>query len=113
MNDFLEDVASRGQARRHAHPVGIGRAPLLQKTKEDKFCLEIIGKDVSRNVEKRGASGVTFESDVDVSGSLVLAVLLDVGSSGSCMQQAMKQQSCLLAAAPAQDVGDKKKKKNM
>ena len=66
--------------------------PLFQKAKEDKkFCLEIFGNDVSRNVESRGASGGTFESVVDVSGSLVLdgafAVLVDfdvVGSSGSC-----------------------------
>ena len=44
VNDFLEDVASRGQARRRAHLVGIGHAPLFQKTKEDKkFCLEILG----------------------------------------------------------------------
>ena len=102
LNDFLEAVASRGQARRHAHLVGIGHAPFFQKTKEDKkFCLEIFGNDVSRKVESRGASGVTFESDVDVSGSLVLdgafAVLVDfdVGSSGSC--------------TAASSVGDKKK----
>ena len=43
------------------------------------------------DVESRGASGVIFDSDVDVSGSLVLdgafAVFVDfdvVGSSGSC-----------------------------
>ena len=87
-NEFLEDVASRGQVRRHAHPSGIGHAPLFQKIKEDKkFCLEIFWNDVFLCC---GASGVIFESDVDVSGSLVqesaFAVLFDcdVGSSGSC-----------------------------
>ena len=39
VNDFLEDVGSRGQAWRHALPVGIGYAPLFQKTKEDKKVL--------------------------------------------------------------------------
>ena len=89
-NDFLEEVASRGQVRRHAHTGGSGHAPLFQQTEEDKkFCLEILGNDVSRNVESPGASGVIFENDVDVSGSLVLdgafAVLvdLDVGSSSN------------------------------
>ena len=57
--DHETDVASRGQVRRHAHRVGIGHAPLFQKTKEDKkLCLKIFGNDVSRNVESRGASGV-------------------------------------------------------
>ena len=89
-NDLLEEVAARGQVRRHAHPVGIGHAPLFQEIKEDKkLCLEISGSDVSRNVESPGASGVIFESDVDVSGSLVqdgaFAALVDFddGSSGS------------------------------
>ena len=93
VNDFLGEVASRGQVRRHAHPVGIGHAPLFQQTKEhNMFCLEISGSDVSRNVESRGASGVIFENDVGVSGSLVLdgafAVLVDfdVGSSASCTE---------------------------
>ena len=89
-NDLLEEVAARGQVRRHAHPVGIGHAPLFQEIKEDKkLCLEISGSDVSGNVESPGASGVVFESDVDVSGSLVqdgaFAALVDFddGSSGN------------------------------
>ena len=39
VNDFLEEVASRGQVRRHAHPDGIGHAPLFQQTEEDKKVL--------------------------------------------------------------------------
>ena len=62
--DHEMDLASRGQVRSHAHPVGIGHAPLFPKTKEDKeFSLEFFG-NVSRNVESRGASGKIFESDV-------------------------------------------------
>ena len=41
LNDHEMDSASRGQVRSHAHPVGIGHAPLFPKTKEDKeFSLE-------------------------------------------------------------------------
>ena len=36
LSDHEMDLASRGQVRSHAHPVGIGHAPLFPKTKEDK-----------------------------------------------------------------------------
>ena len=82
--DHDMDLGSRGQVRCHAHPVGIGHAPLFPKTKEDKeFSLEFFG-NVSRNVESRGASGRIFESDV-IDGAFSTLVDFDnVGSSGSC-----------------------------
>ena len=71
--------------------LGMGMLLFFPKTMEDKeFSLEVSGSYVSRNVESPGASGVIFESDIDVTGSLVLdgvfATLVDfdnVGSSGS------------------------------
>ena len=92
VNDFLEDVASRGQVRRHAHPVGIGHAPLFQKIKEDKKVLsgDFFGMMFLETWKVVVLLAFIFESDVDVSGSLVpdgaFAVLVDfdVGSSGSC-----------------------------
>ena len=81
----------------HAHPVGIGHAPLFPKTKEDKeFSLEFFG-DVSRNVESRGASGKIFESDV-IDGAFSTLVDFDnVGSSGSCTA-ACTEAACTEAA---------------
>ena len=66
------------------------------KTKEDKeFSLEFFGK-VSRNVESRDASGEIFESDV-----------LD-----GAFSTLVKQHSCLLAAATAQGLGKRRKRKS-
>ena len=108
--DFLEDVASRGQVRRHA--------PLFQQTKEDKkFCLEIFGNGVSRNGESRGASGVIFENDVDVSVSLVpdgaFAVLVDfdVGRSGSCPEARNEAAIVPLGCSSSTGCGRKRKRK--
>ena len=54
LSDHETDLASRGQVRRPAHPVGIGHAPLFQKTKEDKkFFLEFFWE---RCFSKRGKS---------------------------------------------------------
>ena len=67
VNDFLEDVASRRQVRRHAHPVGVLHAPFSRQRKTKSSVWRFLGMMFLETWKIRGVSAVIFENDVDVS----------------------------------------------